>query len=1176
MTLCVKVHALMRAVGGLGQDAMLGANLMSDVVRTGRNPRAAPTVSLMTLKHSRPSTPYADFLRGFVDPRSQARGKEYYELGLVDELEFEGLDVRAFVRGTLTYDVLLDFEDYAFGGECDCPAFSDRGPCKHMWAVALAADVAREGPSVGPRQVAKVPVLPPKETLAELVRVLERLHEERPVDHVAPASSVEAVDDWESRLRRMETEVPLEVAGVWERALLEAHRVEYHLDLDSSRQQGSPVIHVFSRSRKKNGEFGVTKALRLGAMAGSYHLGEEDRGILTLLEPHAADSHASRYNSHAYGDYYASHTHTAVLAPLAVPHLMPRMAGTGRLLLSGGTVSGENLEESGQPLAWDSKGPWLFRIRLEPGRDGRKHIVRLTGDLVRGDEIMDLAVPHSLFSSGVLLHGTTVAAFDPRGAMQWVVELRRRGPLVVPRAQGMRLAESLAVSAYQAWEHSPIAPPTPVVSLEIGAEPASYRDSLPCMLRMDYGDGVLVNPMNLAGVVPTVDRKGWVERDFDFEVAAVGQLHGMGTMPPAGSDGNWHAQVFTRDVPKVVDRALKAGWAVKAEGHSYRTGGVFSGAVSSGVDWFDLNAGLGFGEEVAPLPAILAAARAGRKYVELGDGSFGVLPENWLKSWGLLELAGKPKGDSLRFDANQGWILDALLTGREAVTGDKAFQGYRERLDHFTKVKAVKEPRSFQGELRPYQRLAVGWFGFLRDLGLGGCLADDMGLGKTVQVLALLEDRRLSQKKLEGGHRPTLVVAPNSLVFNWVAEAERFAPKLRVLDFTGSDRVKRAGGIEDGRIGDSGSGGGKSGAWDLIITTYGTLRRDAVKLADVDFDYVVLDEATAIKNASSQAAKAARLMRARHRLALSGTPIENHLGELWSLLEFLNPGMLGASRAFQRFSKAGRGPEDLAGLSRALAPFFLRRTKGEVLKDLPEKTEQVVLCELGKAERKRYDEVRQHFRAELLGDGGATEEVPGTQKIQVLEALLRLRQCACHPALMDKSLIGESSAKLDELLPRLEELAEEGHKVLVFSQFTSFLKVLRSRLDDRGLVYEYLDGSTRNRKEKVERFQSDEACKLFLISIKAGGHGLNLTAADYVFIMDPWWNPAVEAQAVDRAHRMGQVKPVFAYRLIARDTVEEKVLELQGSKRELAEAVIGEGAGVLRDLTRGDLERLLS
>jgi SNF2 family DNA or RNA helicase len=459
--------------------------------------------------------------------------------------------------------------------------------------------------------------------------------------------------------------------------------------------------------------------------------------------------------------------------------------------------------------------------------------------------------------------------------------------------------------------------------------------------------------------------------------------------------------------------------------------------------------------------------------------------------------------------------------------------------------------------LREYQREGLGWLLFLRRFGFGGCLADDMGLGKTIQVLALLQTIRAGER---ASHPPSLVVVPRSIVFNWQEEAARFTPELRVLDYTGTGREERRGEIDRA---------------DVVLTTYGTLRRDIGHFSSLEFEYVVLDEAQAVKNAASASAKAVRLLQSRQRLALSGTPVENHLGELWSLFEFLNPGLLGASSVFEG-SGAARTLDDetIRLLARGLRPFIMRRTKAQVAPELPQRTEQSLHCELERSQRTLYEELRQHYRRNLLErlDASGLRRA----RIQVLDALLRLRQAACHPGLIDPKRRTDASAKLDTLLPQLREVVEEDHKALVFSQFTSFLAILRDRLDAQGFVYEYLDGRTRDRAPRIERFQTDPRCKLFLVSLKAGGLGLNLTAAEYVFLLDPWWNPAVEAQAIDRAHRIGQARQVFAYRLIASDTVEERVLELQQRKRRLADAILAADGSLMSDLRREDLELLLS
>jgi SNF2 family DNA or RNA helicase len=404
------------------------------------------------------------------------------------------------------------------------------------------------------------------------------------------------------------------------------------------------------------------------------------------------------------------------------------------------------------------------------------------------------------------------------------------------------------------------------------------------------------------------------------------------------------------------------------------------------------------------------------------------------------------------------------------------------------------------------------------------------------------------------------VVAPKTVVFNWLDEARRFAPRLRVVDYTGPDRAARRAAA--------------AGA-DLVVTSYPILRLDADELATWDLEWVVLDEAQAIKNPEARVTQAARGLRARRRLALTGTPVENHLGDLASILEFLNPGLTDASDALRALLSTRPGDAaDLSPLARALRPFLLRRTKDQVLPDLPARTEQVLRCQLGADQRRHYDELLAHYRAALLPQ--VAREGMARSTMHVLEALLRLRQAACHPGLIDPRRGKAASAKLDALLEHVAEATESGHKALVFSQFTSFLALVRARLDAGGISYEYLDGQTRDRKQCVARFHGDPSCKLFLISLKAGGTGLNLTAADYVYLLDPWWNPAVEAQAIDRTHRPGQIRPVFAYRLIAENTVEDKILELQARKRQLADGIFADGGGGLAKLSIADLELLFS
>jgi SNF2 family DNA or RNA helicase len=610
-------------------------------------------------------------------------------------------------------------------------------------------------------------------------------------------------------------------------------------------------------------------------------------------------------------------------------------------------------------------------------------------------------------------------------------------------------------------------------------------------------------------------------------------------------------------LPHVVRALTAEGWRVEAEGRAFRPAQSMRSEVRSGIDWFELHGIVEFGEGLtAPLPRLLEAVRQGKTTITLDDGSEGMVPEEWLRRFAGIASAGEESGDHVRFKVSQAVLLDAALAAQPSVRFDERFLLAREELATLGGGLAPLEPAaSFVGQLRDYQRDALGWFAFLRRFGFGGCLADDMGLGKTVMVLAWL-DRLRATREARG---PSLVVVPRSVVFNWIDEAAKFAPALKVLDFSGAGRsVERVAGHQ------------------LVLTTYGTLRRDALLLKDVEFEYAILDEAQAVKNANTAGSKAARLLRARHRLALSGTPIENHLGELWSLFDFLNPGMLGTSASFARHGMAAarRDPAALDVLSRGVRPFILRRTKAQVAPELPTRSELTIRCELQGTQRELYDELRDHYRAALLNR--ILRDGLQKSKMQILEALLRLRQAACHPGLVDPRRANGPSAKFDALLPQLAEVRDEGHKCLVFSQFTSLLALLRERLDADHVVYEYLDGKTRDREAHVKRFQEDPSCGVFLISLKAGGLGLNLTAADYVFLLDPWWNPAVEAQAIDRAHRIGQTRHVFAYRLLAADTVEDKIVELQQNKRELADAIVRADTGLLRNLRAEDLEVLLS
>jgi SNF2 family DNA or RNA helicase len=674
-------------------------------------------------------------------------------------------------------------------------------------------------------------------------------------------------------------------------------------------------------------------------------------------------------------------------------------------------------------------------------------------------------------------------------------------------------------------------------------------------------DGRLVHASTPASGLFDSSARVLLRRDLAREEAYLQELNAAGAKPEADlREPDSHHHIAAKKLPKAIRELIGTGWHIELEGRAFRQPISQRAELTSGFDWFELRAAVDYGPASAQLPELLKAIQQKSTLVELSDGSWGMIPEELFEQYGALLETGEIQKDHVRYTRSQTALLDALLASRPAVSLDQRFVELRERLRAFQGIAPATQPAGFRGELRSYQREGLAWLNFLQELGFGGCLADDMGLGKTAQVLALLEQRR-QQRASGAAIAPSLVVVPRSIVFNWKEEAQRFTPALRVLDHSAADRTKKSPDFS---------------AYDLVLTTYGTLRRDIVELKELAFDYVILDEAQAIKNGDSDTAKAARLLRGSNRLAMSGTPIENHVGELFSLFEFLNPGMLGGARSLSKSGVSLRNPDEKgrAILASAIRPYLLRRTKSQVARELPDRTEQTIYCELDKTERGLYNELREHYRQALLRR--VEQEGIAKSQIQILEALLRLRQAACHPGLLDPKRKDDGSAKIEALEAQLGEVLSEGHKALVFSQFTTLLGIVRQHLDRRGIVYEYLDGRTRNRQTCVERFQNDPDCKLFLISLKAGGVGLNLTAAEYVFLLDPWWNPAVEAQAIDRSHRIGQANRVFAYRLIARETVEEKVLALQAHKRELADSIIRADASLVRDLKREDLEFLLS
>ena len=580
---------------------------------------------------------------------------------------------------------------------------------------------------------------------------------------------------------------------------------------------------------------------------------------------------------------------------------------------------------------------------------------------------------------------------------------------------------------------------------------------------------------------------------------------------------------------------------------------------SSGIDWFDIKIEITFGEQLVSLKDVRKALLNKEHFVRLGDGTIGLLPQEWVEKYSTIFKLGDVDKNGVKLSKIHFSVLDELAADIDNEKLIRELQDKKNKLLKFDSIKSVELPKNINAQLRDYQQHGYQWLNFLDEFGWGGCLADDMGLGKTLQMLTFLKgqiDKYPDQTNL--------VVVPTSLVYNWASEIEKFTPDIKYSVYYGTGRAKDIL-LELPKS-------------NLVITSYGILVNEIETFVKFKFRYVVLDEAQAIKNVSSQRYKAVNLLQAYNKLTMTGTPVENNTSELFAQMNFANMGMLGNYDFFKteygnEIDRHGN-QERVQELKRIIFPFILRRTKSQVAKDLPEKTETVLYCEMNTRQRKVYEAFKNRYREEIM-QVVAEKGVSGAG-IAVLEGLLKLRQICDSPALLnEKEKYAEDSAKLDELMTHILEIAPK-HKVLIFSQFLGMLDLVKRRLHNHHIPYVYLDGQTQDRQALVNNFQNNDTTRVFLMSLKAGGVGLNLTAAEYVFLIDPWWNPAVEQQAIDRTHRIGQQNKVFAYKMICKDTVEEKILQLQEKKKLLADDIVSTETNILKKLTKEDIQDLFS
>ncbi|MCA0892558.1 DEAD/DEAH box helicase [Microbulbifer agarilyticus] len=1039
-------------------------------------------------------------VRNMVDPRAFERGEEYFQRGRVQEAYWDqdAEIYRGRVKGSarFVYRVELDVERSRLVGLCSCPVALN---CKHAVAVALEllnkeqqVDSA-EGDSNTGSATAKAGTAPWQQWLSDLPG--------------APRTEVQ----------------PLE------------HGQHYLLYVLEQNTQGQLQLSTKKGYLKKDGSWSQLRYFtqetnRLGWNRPS-HLLDEDVTILQLL---------------------------------------PRVSASGRLELSG---------EPGRralPYLLNSKRFYFEEERIQQGparalqwtwqpeQDGKLQLTASLDGLDKGNwdiiptnppcyldteraRLGDIATP---LPTAQLLHLLAMPAVPASDVGLMSVELRQRVPL-----EQLPLPVEPSLTVVRTF--------TPHITL-VGCDFNHYK--LPALkLHFDYGGFALAPSYSrhYAGQEITQEQDGdyiRIIRDEEAEQRCRDRIHEQGLyLIQENLGGQEEVWILDATKPeKIFQRwsALlreqlpewrKLGWVIGTDS-SYRfdiaRAEIAIELTDRDNNWFDMGLDL-------TLPN-------GQQWPIVD------LVEQWLEQDAPNELSLIVDGDwvsvntrplqsirSLLFDLLKEKKLDKPipLPAFQAVQFadiDKLDDAHapnihqlKETLRDFSGLPNIPKPQNLHATLRPYQHDGLNWLAFLQGYGFGGILADDMGLGKTLQTLALIQHMKESGSLTA----PALVIAPTSLTGNWLHEAAKFTPELQVTLIHGPHREGAFTQIAHS---------------DLVITTYPLLARDYEHYRDHAFSLLVLDEAQAIKNPNTKVAEHVRRIRSATRLCLSGTPLENHLGELWALMDFALPGLLGGAKAFQQ---AYRNPIENHGdherqqeLARKVRPFMLRRTKSEVVADLPPKTESMQYVELGSKQRSLYESVRISMEKRIR-DLVASQGL-GKSQIEFLDALLKLRQTCIDPRLVKLEMAAgiQESAKLNWLEENLPQLLEEGRSILIFSQFTQVLKLIEQQLDEQQVEYSKLTGQTRNRQQAIDRFQNGDV-RVFLISLKAGGAGLNLTAADVVIHMDPWWNPAVENQATDRAHRIGQDKPVFVYKLIAADTVEERIQKMQQHKQALADAL---------------------
>ncbi len=1089
-----------------------------------------------------------------VGARAFLRGYDYIRRGSVAEVAIEEALTRGLVRGSdpEPYSVSVQLTPTGFSSQCSCPTFAKiSGHCKHVAALLIAArdqtrGTTRPASSQSMTQSTSRSMSQPANEAAS------------PAVYAAPTSDGNSRRSRRARARAMRTAHavltrPSDGSGI-ERWMPEPippvpRVIEFRLQV----KPGAISVALLEPSTRTP----LSPSALLIAQDQAPTMDREAIRLLARLESAAARRGSIELRGEDASD------------------LLP--------LLKGRKVV---LEPQLMELRFADE-PLRPRFDLDLSQDGENVIVRASFQRPGDPRKFSTA-------QGTWLEGSPGWYIDAQEGWAWPID-RRASPAAIRRLTKMPSISEPIENLAQL-----IADGLPRVATEVGAElpelsqVADVVDMVPTFrvaaggslteaevsLRAAYDDvevDVRADGFTMPVIVKPVDYASGVRRARCIRCDIVAQQHAASTLLDLGlrpdEDGNRfvaHGDAAIRFWTEGLS-TLPENWDLFAPDDlvdvQVRSAVLSANArVSSGVDWLSLRLSFEADGVAVTQDELARCLGEGRKYVRLADGSFAQIDlakvrEVLARQAEILATGG---GNGGKLPLSQAGRIEELLAHVSRSQVGESAKDLFKKLREIDEIKGIKKPRNLKAQLRPYQEQGFHWLWFLHEIGSGGVLADDMGLGKTLQAIALLLAVKAADEKSDEHTFKVLIVAPTSVVTNWELEMNKFAPSLKHALWHGSERKDRQDELDDAEV---------------VVTSYALLRRDEELLAKVKWRYVILDEAQQIKNPLSATARAAKRLPADRRLALSGTPIENRLSEIWSIFDFVSPGLLGPLNKFEeRYSRPiDAGDQKSAQRLRAtIHPFILRRTKSEVAKDLPEKIETEQYCELTGEQGALYAQVLKEVRAQVFGE--VEKNGLAKSQIQILAGLTRLRQAACDPRLLGlpRQFTDEDSGKLAALRELLQTCVEGGHRVLVFSQFVSMLTLIRQALKEDKIGYEYLDGSTKDRQACVDNFQRDDGPPVFLISLKAGGSGLNLTAADTVIHFDPWWNPAVEDQATDRAHRIGQTKVVTMYRLLAKGTIEEKMLELGGKKRELVGAVLSEDAGGAKKLTKGDLEHLFS